>query len=66
VRLLLVHIDLKIACTTDTQALEMPTNTINVSLTSLSLSLSVSLPRFKSVHCLLYPDTLWCPSQVAF
>ncbi|XP_061605826.1 beta-1,3-N-acetylglucosaminyltransferase lunatic fringe isoform X1 [Phyllopteryx taeniolatus] len=22
--------------------------------------------RFKSVHCLLYPDTLWCPPQVAF
>ncbi|XP_051573727.1 beta-1,3-N-acetylglucosaminyltransferase lunatic fringe-like [Myxocyprinus asiaticus] len=21
--------------------------------------------RFKSVHCLLYPDTLWCPPQVA-
>ncbi|TNN68103.1 Beta-1,3-N-acetylglucosaminyltransferase lunatic fringe [Liparis tanakae] len=22
--------------------------------------------RFKSVHCLLYPDTPWCPPQVAF
>ncbi|KAK5855905.1 hypothetical protein PBY51_007538 [Eleginops maclovinus] len=22
--------------------------------------------RFKSVHCLLYPDTPWCPLQVAF
>ncbi|XP_066545088.1 beta-1,3-N-acetylglucosaminyltransferase lunatic fringe [Amia ocellicauda] len=22
--------------------------------------------RFKSVHCLLYPDTPWCPSQVAY
>ncbi|XP_068193826.1 beta-1,3-N-acetylglucosaminyltransferase lunatic fringe [Antennarius striatus] len=22
--------------------------------------------RFKSVHCLLYPDTQWCPPQVAF
>ncbi|KAF4115860.1 beta-1,3-N-acetylglucosaminyltransferase lunatic fringe [Onychostoma macrolepis] len=22
--------------------------------------------RFKSVHCLLYPDTPWCPPQVAY
>ncbi|XP_029014681.1 beta-1,3-N-acetylglucosaminyltransferase lunatic fringe [Betta splendens] len=22
--------------------------------------------RFRSVHCLLYPDTPWCPPQVAF
>ncbi|XP_036393868.1 beta-1,3-N-acetylglucosaminyltransferase lunatic fringe-like [Megalops cyprinoides] len=22
--------------------------------------------RFKSVHCLLYPDTPWCPSHVAY
>lgn len=22
--------------------------------------------RFKSVHCVLYPDTPWCPPQVAF
>ncbi|CAB1341748.1 unnamed protein product [Coregonus sp. 'balchen'] len=22
--------------------------------------------RFKSVHCLLYPDTAWCPPQVAY
>ncbi|XP_046894851.1 beta-1,3-N-acetylglucosaminyltransferase lunatic fringe [Hypomesus transpacificus] len=22
--------------------------------------------RFKSVHCLLYPDTPWCPTQVAY
>ncbi|KAM9784923.1 beta-1,3-N-acetylglucosaminyltransferase lunatic fringe [Syngnathus typhle] len=22
--------------------------------------------RFKSVHCLVYPDTPWCPPQVAF
>ncbi|KAM6957612.1 beta-1,3-N-acetylglucosaminyltransferase lunatic fringe [Aplochiton taeniatus] len=22
--------------------------------------------RFKSVHCLLYPDTHWCPPQVAY
>ncbi|KPP75312.1 hypothetical protein Z043_105446 [Scleropages formosus] len=31
-----------------------------------AFSLEEDPSRFKSVHCLLYPDTPWCPSQVAY
>ena len=35
-------------------------------LSSSSSSSSLFSFRFKSVHCLLYPDTPWCPTQVAY
>lgn len=29
-------------------------------------SIPLLLCRFRSVHCLLYPDTPWCPSNVVY
>lgn len=30
------------------------------------LSSALLLGRFRSVHCLLYPDTPWCPANVVY
>lgn len=32
----------------------------------LVLSAAPLLRRFRSVHCLLYPDTPWCPANVVY
>lgn len=31
-----------------------------------TLSITPLLRRFRSVHCLLYPDTPWCPANVVY
>lgn len=39
---------------------ENPQNVVNV---AGGFSLQQDPTRFKSIHCLLYPDTDWCPVQ---
>ncbi|XP_075438295.1 beta-1,3-N-acetylglucosaminyltransferase radical fringe-like [Ascaphus truei] len=40
-----------------------PENRRNVVSIRGAFSLEQDPTRFKSVHCVLYPDTSWCPTQ---